>query len=255
MLLVIGIGNTSTVIGVYDGEELRHHWRVGTKRLRSADEYGVLFLDLIRYAGGDAGMVDAAIISSVVPPLNDTFHEMVERYFHVTPLSVGPGIKTGMPVLTDNPREVGADRIVNGVAAFERYGEAVIIIDFGTAITFDYVSSRGEYKGGAIVPGMDLALDALFHRAAKLPRVEPGKPKRVMGKNTIESLQGGIFFGYRGLVDGVVRKMKGEVGGGPRVIATGGGAALLAGECETIDEYDGYLTLEGLRIIYGKNIS
>ncbi|MFQ5586294.1 MAG: type III pantothenate kinase [Thermodesulfobacteriota bacterium] len=255
MLLVIDIGNTSTVIGVYEGDRLLHHWRIGTREAKTADEYGVILMDLLHFAGADAGGIDGAIISSVVPPLTDTFHEMAERYFRVTPLTVGPGIKTGMPIMTDNPKEVGADRIVNGVAAFDRYKEAVIVIDFGTAITFDYISPRGEYMGGVIAPGMDLSLDALFRRAAKLPRVELARPKRVVGRNTIESMQSGIFFGFRGLVDEVVRRMKGEVGGRPRVIATGGGASLLAGECETIDEYDGFLTLKGLMIIYRKNRS
>ena len=253
MLLVIDIGNTSTVIGVYEGEELLHHWRIGTKEGKTADEYGVILMDLLHFSDADAGEIDGAIISSVVPPLTDTFHEMVERYFRTTPLNVGPGIKTGMPIMTDNPKEVGADRIVNGVAAFDRYKEAVIVVDLGTAITFDYISAGGEYMGGAIAPGMDLSLDALFRRAAKLPRVEIVQPKRVVGKNTIESMQAGLFFGFRGLIDEVVRRMKGEVGGSTRVIATGGGASMLADECETIDEFDAFLTLEGLMIIYGKN--
>ncbi|MFQ5328557.1 MAG: type III pantothenate kinase [Thermodesulfobacteriota bacterium] len=253
MLLVIDIGNTTTVIGVYDGKRLLHHWRIGTEAGKTADEYGVTLMELLHLSDADAGDIEGAIISSVVPTLTDTFHEMVERYFGTTPLSVGPGIKTGMPIMTDNPREVGADRIVNGVAAFDRYREAVIVVDSGTAITFDYISSRGEYMGGAIAPGMDLSLDALFHRTAKLPRVEIVKPKRVVGKCTVESMQAGLFFGFRGLIDEVVRRFKVEVGGSPRVIATGGGASLLADKCETIDEYDAFLTLEGLMIIYGKN--
>jgi len=253
MLLVIDIGNTTTVIGVYDGKRLLHHWRIGTEEGKTADEYGVIFMELFHCSGADAGEIEGAIISSVVPPLTDTFNDMVERYFHTTPLSVGPGIKTGMPIMTDNPKEVGADRIVNGVAAFDRYREAVIVVDLGTAITFDYISAKGEYMGGAIAPGMDLSLDALFHRTAKLPRVEVVKPKRAVGKSTVESMQAGIFFGFRGLIDEVVRRFKVELGGSPRVIATGGGASLLADECETIDEYDAFLTLEGLMVIYGKN--
>ncbi|MEE8184989.1 MAG: type III pantothenate kinase [Thermodesulfobacteriota bacterium] len=253
MLLVIDIGNTSTVIGAYDNASLIQHWRIGTKKARTADEYGIMLMDLFTFSKTEASNIDGAIISSVVPPLTDVFLDMAKRYFKIHPLIIGPGIKTGMPILTDNPKEVGADRIVNAVAAFERYKRAVIVVDFGTATTFDYISPKGEYMGGAITPGMSISLDALFQRAAKLPRIELVKPKRVVGKDTVESMQAGIFFGYLGLIDKVVKRMKEEVGGSPTVVATGGSANIIVKECDTIEEFDEFLTLDGLRIIYNKN--
>ncbi len=253
MLLVIDIGNTSTVVGVYDNASLIQHWRIGTKKARTADEYGIMLMGLFAFSRTEASNIDGAIISSVVPPLTDVFLDMVKRYFKIPPLIIGPGIRTGMPILTDNPKEVGADRIVNAVAAFERHKRAVIVVDFGTATTFDYISPKGEYMGGAITPGMSISLDALFQRAAKLPRIELVKPKRVVGKDTIESMQAGIFFGYLGLIDKVVKRMKEEVGGSPMVVATGGSANIIVKECDTIEEFDEFLTLDGLRIIYNKN--
>jgi len=250
MLLVIDVGNTNTVLGVFDGDVLVDHWRIWTEKGKTADEWGIMFRDLFQFDQLNIGDFEGLIISSVVPPVLDMLQGMAEKYFHVKPLIVGPDIDTGMVIAYENPVEVGADRIVNAVAAYARHRKSLIVVDFGTATTFDYVSPRGEYMGGAIAPGIGISAEALFQRTSKLPRVEIVKPRHVIGKNTVHSMQSGIFFGYVGLVDEIVRRMKKEVKSNPKVIATGGLAELIANESGTIDEVNEFLTLEGLRIIY-----
>lgn len=255
MLLVFDVGNTNIVLGVYDQDRLIRHWRLSTDRNRTVDEYGMMICNLFRLTELDHRVIDAIIISSVVPPIMPTLEEMSQLYFNVDPLIVGPGIKTGMPLHYDNPREIGADRIVNAVAGYELYGGPLIIVDFGTATTFCVISSKGEYLGGAITAGIGISTEALFQRAAKLPRIELVKPKSVIGRNTVSSMQAGLIYGYIGLVDGIVRRMKDEIKSEAKVIATGGIAELIAHDSETVDKVEPYLTLEGLRIIYNRNRS
>jgi type III pantothenate kinase len=253
MLLVIDVGNTNTVVGVFDGDKLVQNWRVRTVANHTVDEYGMLIYSLYKSSKISTKSVSDIIISCVVPPMLNILEPLCEKYFHVKPLIVEPGIKTGMPIHYDNPREVGADRIVNAVAAFDKYKTDLIIVDFGTATTFDYVSKKGEYMGGCIAPGIVISSEALFEKASKLPRVEFKKPKTLVAKDTISSMQAGIMFGYAGLVDGIVERMKAEVKSNPTVIATGGLAEIIAPETKSIKVVDENLTLEGLRLIHLKN--
>ena len=256
MLLVIDVGNTNTVLGLFDEESLQHDWRIRTEIDHTIDEYGVLIYNLyqsIRMKAKEIKAVTAIIISCVVPPMLNILEPLCIKYFNIKPLIVGPGIKTGMPIFYDNPNEVGADRIVNAVAAYDKYHKESIIVDFGTATTFDYVSPKGEYMGGCIAPGIVISSEALFERASKLPRVEFSKPKTVITKDTISAMQAGIMFGYAGLVDGIVERMKAEVKTNPLVIATGGLARIVAQETKSIDKIEDMLTLDGLRIIYNLN--
>ncbi len=253
MLLVIDVGNTDTVLGVYDGDELVRNWRIRTNSGSTVDEYGILIYNLYHTGRINSKTVTAIIISCVVPPMMNLLDELCRKYFNVKPMIVGPGLKTGMPIYYDNPKEVGADRIVNAVAAFSKYMRELIVVDFGTATTFDYVSSRGEYVGGCIAPGVMISTEALFARTAKLPRIELTKPKNIIAKDTVSSMQAGIMFGYAGLVDGIVGRMKAEAESDPFVVATGGLAKIVASQTTTIDAVEDMLTLEGLRIIYSMN--
>ncbi len=250
MLLVVDVGNTNTVLGLYEGDRLVHSWRLTTERQRTTDEYGILCRNLFEFAGLDRDAVTAIAIASVVPPLNHTLWRMSVVYFKIEPLFIDPARNAGMPVLYNPPSDVGADRIVNGVAAFARYGGPCVVVDFGTATTFDAISRDGEYLGGVICPGIQVSAEALFARAARLPRVEISRPETVVGTSTVGSIQSGLFYGYVGLVEGILKRMLEELGEGTRVIATGGLASLIARGTSLIEIVDSDLTLEGLRLIY-----
>ena len=250
MLLVIDIGNTNTSLGVYDGERLVTHWRLTTARSRTVDEWGVHARNLFALAGLDFKSIDAIAVASVVPPLNFTLKQTAERYFDLSPLFIDHTVDTGVPILYEPPSDVGADRIVDAVAAIQKYGAPCIVVDFGTATTFDAINSKGEYLGGVITPGISISSDALFQRTAKLPRVEIKRPENVIGSTTVEAMQSGLYHGYAGLVDGILSRMIDELGGTPKVIATGGLAPLIAKGSKLIQDVDENLTLDGLRLVY-----
>ncbi len=253
MLLVIDVGNSNTVLGVYREETLVRDWRIATDKDRTVDEYAMLVHNLFDLAEMRFDQLTAVIISCVVPPMLGSLELLCHKYFKLTPLVVGPGVKTGMPIQYDNPKEVGADRIVNAVAAFAKWQCGMIVVDFGTATTFDVISAAGEYQGGAIAPGVGISAEALFARASKLPRVEFSRPAQVVAKNTVSSMQAGIFYGYVGLVEGIVSRIHEEVGQPLKVVATGGLAAAIADASDMIDSVEPFLTLEGLRILYQRN--
>jgi type III pantothenate kinase len=257
MLLAIDIGNTNIVLGVFDGTTLRHSWRLTTARDRTSDELGLTVTQLLDRDGLELSNIDGAVMASVVPPLTATMIDMCRRYLGRDPLNLEAGVETGMPILYEHPSEVGADRIVNGIAAYEAYGRQrklpLIVVDFGTATTFDAISAAGEYLGGVICPGIGISADALFQRAAKLPRIDVRRPPNVIGRTTVTSMQSGLFYGYVGLVEGLVHRLRKELGGAAYCVATGGLAEVISPETDVVDVVDRDLTLQGLRILWERN--
>ncbi|MBD3414056.1 MAG: type III pantothenate kinase [Candidatus Aminicenantes bacterium] len=253
MLLAIDIGNTRIALGVFNDKELIKRWQFRAEKEKTCDEYQVTLMNLFSFSDLDISGIKGVIISSVVPPLNPVFQKLIQRLFQVRALEVSPGIKTGMPILYDNPHEVGADRIALAVAARQHYGSPCIVVDFGTATTFDAVSSKGEYLGGAIAPGIQISAEALYQKTAKLPRIDIQKIKKAIGKSTVASMHSGLYFGYIGLVSKIIEEMKNELGGDAQVIGTGGFASLIFDEMECIDHHDSDLVLKGLLMIYHIN--
>ncbi|NEU32563.1 type III pantothenate kinase [bacterium LRH843] len=254
MVLVIDVGNTNIVLGIYEGKKLKYHWQLATSRHKTEDEWAMAIKALFAYENVAFDRVKGIIIASVVPTIMFTLEQMCKKYFHLKPMIIGPGIKTGLNIKYDNPKEVGADRIANSVAAIALYACPLIIVDFGTAITYCYVNAKGEYMGGAIAPGISISAEALYTHASKLPRIEVTKPVDVVGRNTVCAMQAGIFYGFVGQVEGVVNRMKMQADGEPTVIATGGIAPLIATEAKSIDIVEPFLTLQGLQMIYEKNV-
>ena len=254
MLLAIDVGNTQTHLGCFEGAELAEHWRFRTVSGATGDEIAERIAGLLALSGIERDAIDAVCVSSVVPPLGSQYEAMSERYFDAPCLTIGPGVKTGMPIRIDNPLEVGADRLVNAVAAYERIGDACVVVDFGTGINFDAVSADGEYLGGAIAPGVEISLTALTERGARIGRIELESPETAIGKSTRGAIQSGVIFGFAGLIDGIARRIAAELGGRPTLIATGGLAHAIAPYCETVDEIDDLLTLTGLRLIWERNL-
>lgn len=253
MILVMDVGNTNIVLGVYGGDRLLHHWRLETDRHKTEDEFGMQVKMLLNDAGLGFQAINGIIMSSVVPPIMFSLERMCQKYFSLKPLVVGPGVKTGLNIKYDNPREVGADRIVNAVAAIHEYGVPLIIVDFGTATTYCYIDEREQYMGGAIAPGIGISTEALYDRASKLPRIEIARPASVIGKNTVSAMQSGIVYGYVGQAEGIIARMKAQSKEVPTVIATGGMASLIATESSMVDHVDPFLTLKGLYLIYKRN--
>ncbi|MGD2246511.1 MAG: type III pantothenate kinase [Candidatus Aminicenantes bacterium] len=252
MLLAIDIGNTNIVLGVFQGKKLIQHWKIQTERERTSDEYGITLLNLFSLSGPEKAEIESVIISSVVPPLTPIFEDLSQSLFKVKPAVVGPGLKTGMAILYENPFEVGADRVVAAVAAYEKHGGPCLVVDFGTATTFDAISSKGEYLGGAIAPGIQISAEALYLKTAKLPQIEIKKPKKAIGRTTVTSMQSGLYFGYVGLVTKIIEEMKNELGEETTVISTGGFAAQIGHEIASIDVHEPDLVLEGLSVLHDR---